>query len=104
MAFDLRIDDLVRAVGISGFSRVRAFLGRPIEGEWPYLSLGATYPKIREGGRIVAMATRRDWRCPERRDFLPKSLGRADFWGQRTSRAGPHPCQPARMWRERISG
>jgi transposase-like protein len=36
--------------------RVRAFLDRPLEGEWPYLWLDATYLKVREGGRIVSVA------------------------------------------------
>jgi transposase-like protein len=36
--------------------RVNAFLERPIEGEWPYLWLDATYLKVREGGRIVSVA------------------------------------------------
>ena len=36
--------------------RVNAFLTRPIEGEWPYLWIDATYLKVREGGRIVSMA------------------------------------------------
>jgi hypothetical protein len=36
--------------------RVNAFLERPIEGEWPYLGLDATYLKAREGGRIVSVA------------------------------------------------
>ena len=36
--------------------RVRAFLDRPLEGEWPYLWLDATYLKVREGGRIVSIA------------------------------------------------
>jgi transposase-like protein len=36
--------------------RVNAFLGRPLEGEWPYLWLDATYLKEREGGRIVSVA------------------------------------------------
>jgi transposase-like protein len=35
---------------------VNAFLERPIEGEWPYLWLDATYLKVREGGRIVSVA------------------------------------------------
>ena len=64
-----RVDDLVQAMGLSGISksqvsklckeideRVRAFLDRPIEGEWPYLWLDATYLKVREGGRIVSVA------------------------------------------------
>src|SRR6201987_5196599 len=36
--------------------RVPAFLERPLEGEWPYLWLDATYLKAREGGRIVSVA------------------------------------------------
>lgn len=37
-------------------ARVNAFLDRPLEGEWPYLWLDATYLKQREGGRIVSVA------------------------------------------------
>ncbi len=64
-----RVDDLVQAMGLSGISkstvsklckdideRVNAFLERPLEGEWPYLWLDATYLKQREGGRIVSVA------------------------------------------------
>ena len=64
------VDDLVKALGASGVSksevgrlveeidgRVGAFLARPIEGEWPYLWIDATYVKAREGGRIVSTAT-----------------------------------------------
>ncbi len=36
--------------------RVKAFLDRPIEGEWPYLWIDATYLKERERGRIVSTA------------------------------------------------
>jgi putative transposase len=36
--------------------RVNAFLDRPIDGEWPYLWLDATYLKVRAGGRIVSVA------------------------------------------------
>ena len=63
------VDDLVKAMGASGVSksqvsrlvveideRVNAFLTRPIEGEWPYLWIDATYLKEREGGRIVSTA------------------------------------------------
>lgn len=63
------VDDLVRAMGLSGTSksqvsrlceeideRVQAFLNRPLEGDWPFLWLDATYVKLREGGRIVSMA------------------------------------------------
>src|SRR6476660_824637 len=67
--FTRRVDELVQAMGLSGISksqvsklckdideRVNAFLERPIEGEWPYLWLDATYLKVREGGRIVSVA------------------------------------------------
>ena len=63
------VDELVRAAGMTGISksqvsrlcetideRVTAFLGRPIEGAWPYLWLDATYVKARDGGRIVTKA------------------------------------------------
>ena len=36
--------------------RVKTFLGRPIEGDWPYLWLDATYVKVRQNGRIVSVA------------------------------------------------
>jgi hypothetical protein len=35
---------------------VRTFLERPIEGDWPYLWIDATYVKVREAGRIVSVA------------------------------------------------
>ena len=63
------VDDLVKAMGMSGISKsqvsrlceeiddkVKAFLERPIEGEWPYLWIDATYLKVRRGGRIVSVA------------------------------------------------
>jgi len=63
------VDDLVKAMGMSGISKsqvsrlceeidvkVKAFLGRPIEGEWPYIWIDATYLKVRRGGRIVSVA------------------------------------------------
>lgn len=36
--------------------KVKAFLDRSIEGEWPYLWIDATYLKVRRGGRIVSVA------------------------------------------------
>jgi hypothetical protein len=36
--------------------RVKAFLDRPIEGDWPYLWIDATYLKARQAGRIVSVA------------------------------------------------
>lgn len=63
------VDDLVKAMGMSGVSksqvsrlceeideRVGAFLGRPLEGDWPYIWIDATYIKARESGRVVSVA------------------------------------------------
>jgi hypothetical protein len=36
--------------------KVKAFLSRPIEGDWPYLWIEATYVKVRQNGRIVSVA------------------------------------------------
>src|SRR5436853_4471217 len=63
------VDNLVKAMGMEGISksqvsrlceeidqRVKAFLDRPIEGDWPYLWIDATYVKVRQAGRIVSVA------------------------------------------------
>jgi putative transposase len=63
------VDDLVKAMGMTGISKsqvsrlcseidekVQAFLNRPIEGDWPYLWIDATYVKVRQSGRIVSVA------------------------------------------------
>jgi putative transposase len=63
------VDDLVKALGMSGISKsqvsrlcaeiddkIATFLNRPLEGEWPYLWLDATYVKVRQNGRIVSVA------------------------------------------------
>ena len=63
------VDDLVKAMGGSGISksqvsrlceeiddRVEAFLDRPIEGDWPYVWLDATYVKVRRNHRVVSVA------------------------------------------------
>lgn len=93
-----KVDDLVQAMGMSGISksqvsalcedidtRVNAFLGRRIEGEWPYLWLDATYLKVRENGcvvsiaAIIATAVNQDGR----REILGLGLGpseAATFW------------------------
>ena len=36
--------------------RVKAFLDRPIEGDWPYVWVDATCLKVRQTGRIVSVA------------------------------------------------
>jgi transposase-like protein len=63
------VDDLVKAMGMEGVSksqvsrlcgeideRVQAFLTRPLEGDWPYVWLDATYIKVRRDHRIVSAA------------------------------------------------
>src|SRR5476651_2625526 len=63
------VDELVKAMGMSGISksqvsrlceeidgRVSAFLTRPIEGDWPYLWIDATYVKARRGDHVVSVA------------------------------------------------
>jgi transposase-like protein len=63
------VDNLVKAMGMSGISksqvsrlceeideRVHTFLDRPIEGDWPYIWIDATYVKVRQNGRIVSVA------------------------------------------------
>ena len=63
------VDELVKAMGLDGVSksqvsrlcaeideRVQTFLHRPIEGEWPYLWLDATYVKARRDHHIVSVA------------------------------------------------
>jgi putative transposase len=63
------VDELVKAMGMTGISKsqvsrlcgeiddkIAGFLDRPLEGEWPYLWLDATYVKVRQDGRIVSVA------------------------------------------------
>jgi transposase-like protein len=63
------VDDLVKAMGGTGVSKsqvsrlceeiddkVKAFLDRPLEGDWPYVWLDATYVKVRRNHRIVSVA------------------------------------------------
>ena len=86
------VDDLVKAMGMSGISksqvsrlceeidqRVKAFLDRPIEGDWPYLWIDATYVKVRQAGRIVSVAVNADGR----REVLGMDIGPSEaetFW------------------------
>jgi transposase-like protein len=63
------VDDLVKAMGMDGISKsqvsrlcgeiddkVQGFLNRPLEGDWPYLWIDATYVKVRQNNRIVSVA------------------------------------------------
>lgn len=92
------MDDLVRAMGGTGISksqvsrpceeideRVDAFPTRPIEGEWPYLWIDATYLKVRRGGRIVSVAATLavGVNTDGRREVLGMAIGASEaetFW------------------------
>lgn len=93
-----KVDRLVTELGLEGIDksavsrinkgldeRVAAFCDRPLEASYPYLWLDATFPKVREGGRVqstalvVAMAVREDGH----REIIGLSLGAAEtasFW------------------------
>ncbi len=92
------VDDLVKAMGMTGISKsqvsrlceeiddkVKAFLSRPIEGDWPYLWIDATYVKVRESGRIVSVAVivAVGVNSDGRREVLGMSIGPSEaetFW------------------------
>ena len=62
------VDELVKAMGMTGISKSQvsrlcgeidgkiAAFDRPLEGEWPYIWLDATYVKARRDGRVVSVA------------------------------------------------
>ena len=63
------VDDVAQAMAMAGISRsqvsrlcgeiddkIRSFLDRSLDGDWPYLWLDATYAKVRQAGRIVSVA------------------------------------------------
>jgi transposase-like protein len=65
-----KMDDVVRSLGLDGIDKsavsriakgidesVDNFRHRPLEGRYPYIWLDATYPKARNDGRVVGMAS-----------------------------------------------
>ncbi len=92
------VDDLVQAMGMSGISKsqvsrlcaeidgkIQGFLDRPLEGEWPYLWLDATYVKVRKAGRIVSVAVTVAVAVNDqgRREVLDMAIGASEaetFW------------------------
>ena len=92
------VDDLVKAMGMTGISKsqvsrlceeidgkIDAFLNRPLEGDWPYLWLDATYVKVRQSGRIVSVAVivAVAVNSAGRREVLGLSIGASEaetFW------------------------
>ena len=92
------VDDLVQVMGMSGISksqvsrlcgeiddRIQSFLDRPLEGDWPYLWLDATYLKVRQAGRIVSVAVTVAVAVNDqgRREVLGMAIGASEaetFW------------------------
>jgi transposase-like protein len=65
--------------------RVHTFLNRPLEGNWPYLWLDATYVKVRQAGRIalVAVIIAVGVNSDGRREVLGMDIGPSEaetFW------------------------
>jgi transposase-like protein len=94
------VDGLVQAMGMSGISKsqvsrlcgeiddkVQTFLNRPLEGDWPYVWLDATYVKVRQAGRIVSVAViiAVGVNSDGRREVLGMDIGPSEaetFWTQ----------------------
>jgi len=94
------VDDLVQAMGGTGVSksqvsrlceeidaRVKAFLERPLEGDWPYVWLDATYVKVRRNHRIVSVAViiAVGVNADGRREVLGMDIGPSEaetFWSE----------------------
>ena len=92
------VDDLVQSFGMSGISKsqvsrlcgeigdkISSFLDRPLEGDWPYIWLDATYLKVREAGRIVSVAATiaTGVNTDGRREVLGMAIGASEaetFW------------------------
>jgi transposase-like protein len=93
-----KVDDLVQSMGMSGISKsqvsrfcaeldgkVKKFLGRLIDGQWPYIWLDATYLKSREDGHVTsrAVVVATGVNSEGRRDILGLSVGPGEseaFW------------------------
>jgi transposase-like protein len=65
--------------------KTNSFLNRPLEGDWPYLWLDATYLEVREAGRIVSVAITiaTGVNTDGRREVLGMAIGASEaetFW------------------------
>jgi transposase-like protein len=92
------VDELVKAMGMTGISKsqvsrlceeidgkIESFLHRPLEGDWPYVWLDATYVKVRQDGRIVPVAVTiaTGVNAQGRREVLGMAVGASEaeaFW------------------------
>ncbi|NDD31427.1 MAG: IS256 family transposase [Proteobacteria bacterium] len=93
-----KVDDLVQAMGLEGVDKsmvsrlcqelddqVEQFRNRPLEGQWVYIWLDATYLKVREDGRVrnMAMVVAVGVNNEGKREVLGLDLGPAEdeaFW------------------------
>jgi transposase-like protein len=93
-----KVDRLVEQLGIQGMSKdrvsalcrvldeqVEAFLGRPLEGDYPYLWLDAKQVKVRDGGHVRSKALVLAYAVHEtgRREVIGLDLGEVEseaFW------------------------
>ena len=101
------VDELVKAMGMTGISKsqvsrlcgeiddkIEAFLNRPLEGDWPYVWLDATYVKARRDGRVVSVAVivAVGVNADGRREVLGLSIGASEaetFWTDAPSASSP---------------
>jgi hypothetical protein len=77
--------------------KVKVFLDRPIEGDWPYLWLDATYVKVRQAGRVVSAAVivAVGVNSDGRREVLGMDIGPSEADGV----DGPLPSTTVPEWR-----
>ena len=81
---------------------MKAFLERPLEGDWPYLWLDATYLKVREGGRIVSVAAiiAVAANTEGRREIIGLGIGPSEaetFWADFLKRLTKRPAQHVKL-------
>ena len=104
------VDDLVKAMGMSGISKsqvsrlceeidgkVKAFLDRPIEGDWPYLWIDATPAFAGAGSTSRCAAVVVSSRSQRSSRWLSTPTAGVRFWAcrlapRRPSRSGPSSC------------
>ena len=97
------VDELVQAMGMTGISKsqvsrlcgeiddkVAAFLNRPLEGEWPYLWLDATYVKVAQ--RRAHRLGRGDRRGRRQRRWPARGAGHWRSAPPRPRPSGPSSC------------
>lgn len=109
-----KVDDSVKSMGMSGVSKsevsrvcaeldevVAAFRNRPLEAAYPHLWLDATYPKVRENGRVLnmAMVVAVGVRETGEREVLGHDLGPAKDGAWQICRSTSVPAVRRRAWR-----